>query len=198
MVNKEIENILNEDLIKRNLATASLFLLSYEALKSSIEDRLIGFFSLGECYLDEKGGFHFRQSDHFKEMVIHKYASEVNGNESYRLFESCRLWLLENEVIDEKDSEMITKIRRQRNTIAHEMVKILFENQIEMNVNLVKEIIKLVEKIDYWWFFNVEKDCVEEFDGVNLKHEDVDTGMKTLLEYFAKIIELETGEHENS
>ena len=194
----KIDNILNKNLVRRNLILSSLLLSSFETLKSVIEDRIIGFFSLGESCFDDNGNFHFKKTEHFKAEVLEKYANEIKGNDNYRLFSSCCLWLRENEVILNEDLDTISLIRRQRNLIAHEMVRILFEDHTELNVCLIGATISLVEKIELWWVLNVEVPSNEEYDGVEVKPEYVETGMKTLLEYLASVVQLETEVHENS
>jgi uncharacterized protein YutE (UPF0331/DUF86 family) len=194
----KIDNILDENLVRRNLILASLLLSSFETLKSAIEDRILGFFSFGESYFDKDGNFRVKKTDHFKAEVLEKYANEVKGNDDYRLFSSCCLWLRENEVITDDDRETISQIRRQRNLIAHELVRILFEDHTELNASLIRVTISLVEKIELWWVLNVEVPSDEQYDGVEVKPEDVETGMKTLLEYLATIVQLETEAQENS
>lgn len=197
-IHMKIDNILDENLVRRNLILASLLISSFETLKSVIEDRIIGFFSFGESYFDNDGNFRFKKTDHFKAEVLEKYANEVKGNDDYRLFSSCCLWLRENDVILNDDMEAISLIRRQRNLVAHELVRILFEDHTELNASLIRVTISLVEKIELWWVLNVEVPSNEEYDGVEVKPEDVETGMKTLLEYLASVVQLETEVQENS
>ncbi len=194
----KIDNILNENLVRRNLILASLLLSSFETLKSVIEDRIIGFFSFGESYFDKDRIIRFKKTDHFKAEVLEKYASEVKGNEDFRLFSSCCLWLRETDVISDIDLETISSIRGQRNLIAHELVRILFEDHTELNARLIRVAISLVEKIELWWVLNVEVPADEQYDGVEVKAEDVETGMKNLLEYLATIVQLEMEVQEDS
>ena len=124
---------------------ASLYLTSFEILKSSIVDQVHDYYQIG---------FH---KDRGK-IYDPKYTMEVlsltrDGKD--KLIASAR-WLVGMEALIETDVENITDIRKHRNEIAHELHEILFYHDRNVKVELIKTIRNLVYKVDGWWIKNVE------------------------------------------
>ena len=146
------EKLLNPEILQGNLIVASLFLASYELLRSSIIDQRRDFYI---CGFNAHG-----------ETVSPNYQAKVISRDKSPLRASL-LWLKEAQVIDDSDIDRIQQIRAQRNEIAHNLVKLIGSSGAEIDTELFEAIFDLVAKVDRWWIREVELECNPEFDGID-------------------------------
>lgn len=185
-----MEKIFNQELIKSNLIISSMFVTSFEMLKSSIQERLKGFLCINSKF-NEDEEIEFEISDDFKNQVLERDIPKINRRKyrDYHLFYSSCLWLKDNNVIDSKDLEDIEMIRKHRNLLSHNPLKLLVDENTNVNKELLKKCQKLLSKIEKWWILNFEIPVNPEFDGQEIKEEDVKSGRTIYLDYLMEIIE---------
>ena len=135
------ERALHPETLKTNIITASIFSMAFEMLKSSIIEKIEGFFTSG---FDENGMI---VSPEYKEKVL-----SLNRSPLYASLK----WLQDMHAIDDKDLERFEHIKRCRNTLAHEMLTFA-SSGVDFDVAEVFEgMVGLLRKIEIWWFENLE------------------------------------------
>lgn len=135
------ERVLHPETLKTNIITASIFSMAFEMLKSSIIEKIEGFFING---FDENGVI---VSPEYKEKVL-----TLNRSPLYASLK----WLQDMNAIDDKDIERFEYIKKCRNTLAHEMLTFASLG-VEFDVaEVLEEMIGLLRKIEIWWFENLE------------------------------------------
>lgn len=135
------ERALHPETLKTNIITASIFSMAFEMLKSSIIEKIEGFFTNG---FDENGMI---VSPEYKEKVL-----SLNRSPLYASLK----WLQDMHAIDDKDLERFEHIKRCRNTLAHEMLTFA-SSGVDFDVAEVFEgMVGLLRKIEIWWFENLE------------------------------------------
>jgi len=135
------ERVLHPETLKTNIITASIFSMAFEILKSSIIEKIEGFFTNG---FDENGM-----------IVSPEYKEKVLALNRSPLYASLK-WLQDMTAIDDKDLESFEHIKRCRNTLAHEMLTFA-STGVDFDVaDAFEEMIGLLRKIEIWWFENLE------------------------------------------
>ena len=135
------ERALHPETLKTNIITASIFSMAFEMLKSSIIEKIEGFFING---FDKKGP-----------IVSPEYTEKVLTLNKSPLYASLR-WLQDMDAIHDKDLEKFEHIKRCRNTLAHEMLTFA-SSGVDFDVSeAFEEMIGLLRKIEIWWFENLE------------------------------------------
>jgi hypothetical protein len=135
------ERALHPETLKTNIITASIFSMAFEMLKSSIIEKIEGFFTNG---FDENGMI---VSPEYKEKVL-----SLNRSPLYASLK----WLQDMNAIDDKDLERFEHIKKCRNTLAHEMLTFA-SSGVDFDVaEAFDEMIGLLRKIEIWWFENLE------------------------------------------
>lgn len=135
------ERALHPETLRANIITASIFSMAFEMLKSSIIEKIEGFFTNG---FDESGA-----------NVCPEYKEKVLSLNKSRLYASLK-WLQSMKAIDDKDLEVFEHIKRCRNTLAHEMLTFA-SSGVDFDVaKAFEEMIELLRKIEIWWFENLD------------------------------------------
>ena len=178
------EKFLNPKKLKDILIRASIYLSAYELLKTSIIDHLTGFFASEWKFNEKTGEIETIQSESYKEKVRSLYPKDD--------FHSCCLWFFDNKAIDKEDLDSIQKIRRHRNTIAHELPKFLGSINYEVDRSLLKKIIEIIRKVDTWWVKEVEVSTNPDFDHMNydeINWDEVLSGNMIMINFLSSIYE---------
>ncbi len=140
-VKESWERFLNPESLKINIITASIFSMAFEMLKTSIIEKIEGFFTNG---FDENG---LIVSSEYKEKVL-----SLNRSPLYASLQ----WLKNMDAIVQDDLDKFEKIKKCRNSLTHEMLKITAEG-IEPDVDILfTEMVTLLRKVEIWWFENLE------------------------------------------
>lgn len=135
------ERVLHPETLKTNIITASIFSMAFEMLKSSIIEKIEGFFTNG---FDTNGGL---VSPEYKERVL-----SLNRSPLYASLK----WLQDMHAIDDKDLEVFEQIKRCRNTLVHEMLSFT-SSGVDFDVaEAFEDMVGLLRKIEIWWFENLE------------------------------------------
>ena len=135
------ERTLHPETLKTNIITASIFSMAFEMLKSSIIEKIEGFFTNG---FDENG---LIVSPEYKEKVL-----SLNRSPLYASLK----WLKDMGAIDDEDLKRFEHIKRCRNTLAHEMLTFA-SSGVDFDVaEAFEKMVGLLRKIETWWFENLE------------------------------------------
>lgn len=132
---------LNPPTLRENLIRASLFLTAWETLKSAVVDHVKGFFAVG---WDDAG-----------EHASPEYQAKVLSLDKSPLTASL-LWFKQMGAITDTDIALVDRLRQHRNELAHDLPKFLATVEYEVNVNLLRELVALVAKVDRWWIREIE------------------------------------------
>lgn len=183
-----MQKITNPATIKKNLVVASLFVTTYEMLKASIVERPKGFLcrTLSSGFPGKKDVV---DNSEYRKAIKDRVIPEITEKKgSYHDFYASCLWFQDMEAITGDDVKDIQDIRQQRNDIAHEPVKLLVDDETDINIGLLKKAQALLNKIDKWWILEIEIPISGDYDADhNITEKDVDSGMTLLLSYFMEI-----------
>lgn len=115
-----MQKIINPATIKKNLVVASLFVTTYEILRTSIVDKPKGFLNLAQGFTLD-GTEPLTYSAKYRKEIIDLVIPEISQKkgEFHDFYASC-LWFQNLEAITEDDVKDIQAIRKHRNMIAHE------------------------------------------------------------------------------
>ena len=170
------EKLLTPDALKANLVRASVYLASYELLKTVVVENPRRFFNMGHSPIGE-------DSPAYKAEVIAQYPKD-------RFKASC-LWFQKAEAIDGEDVATLEQIRAHRNEIAHELPKYLADSQFGVNTQLLDSIYFMASKIERWWIREVEMQVNSEFDDADkdvIPDSKIQGGTTIMLDLIHKII----------
>lgn len=135
------ERVLHPETLKSNIITASIFSMAFEMLKSSIIEKIEGFYTNG---FDENGA-----------ILSPDYKTEVLDLNKNKLYASLK-WLKDNDVINNKDVETFEQIKKYRNLLVHELTTFT-STGVDFDVGKAfDDLIFLMRKIEIWWFENLD------------------------------------------
>lgn len=132
---------LNPQSLRSSLISASLYLAGWETFEHGVIGHLEGFYTDG---FDEDGW-----------IVSHKYQAEVLSKDKSP-FRAAMLWFKEAGVVDDRDLALADRARQHRNDIAHNLPAYVARVTHSIDMSLLGDLCKLLEKIDIWWIRNVE------------------------------------------
>jgi hypothetical protein len=155
------ERALHPETLKSNIITASIFSMAFEMLKSSIIEKIEGFFING---FDKNGMI---VSPEYKEKIL-----SLNRSPLYASLK----WLQDMGAINDKDLETFEHIKKCRNTLTHEMLAFA-SSGVDFDVaDAFGEMVALLRKIEIWWFENLEMAIDPESYPEDLDLEEVIPG----------------------
>jgi hypothetical protein len=173
---KDWEKFLDVDAVKSNLVRASLYLLSYEMLKNSIVDNIKEFYWTG--FMDSKDIY----SEDYNKKVVQRL---INGKP--HLFLSSLHWLEEHGAISKEEMAEISEMREFRNNVAHGIDKIITDSDYNLDESKQKRIFELIRKIEVWWIQEVELPTEPDFDGREIKDDEIIAGKEIIYTYIKNI-----------
>jgi hypothetical protein len=135
------EKFLHPETLRGNLITISLFISAFEMFKDRVIEKPETFFSNG---FDQNGL-----------ILDDSYKVEVLSKNKSRLYASL-LWFKEMGAIDDADIEAFDAIRKHRNEVTHELLDFLSNAERNLHVAKFKDLLRLLSKIEKWWFVNFE------------------------------------------
>lgn len=166
------EELLNPDITRERLISASLYIAAYEILKKSICDRIRDFYCFGFGVTGD--------------LIDSKYQSEVLARNRSRLYASLS-WLQENDVLDASDIEAFEKVKAARNVLAHNLQGLVLGELPPSHVALFPELVRLIRKIEIWWVVNVEIPTNPDYDGQEILEEHVVPGPVIMLQIMQEV-----------
>lgn len=139
---KDWMKLLDENEVKFQLITASLYLTAYDLLIDTIIRKI------EEFYIDgfDENGF----------IISEIYKSEVKGLYKKDIVIASTKWLVNNEVINETELERIKIFKLHRNELAHELTQMIADSDANTKTEYIREIRDLYFKILKWWFIEFE------------------------------------------
>lgn len=161
--------IMNSGLVRKYLNNASLFLLSWELMKSAIVDSIRDFYTSGYA----NGKF----------IVSDTYNTEMKRLDPKNIFKASNLWSKENWILTEKDLETIEELNLKRNNIAHRLAYILSEDEEDISYDDILRIGAIATKVDRWWIMNVEIPTNGELDPEWVDESSVFSGRTMLINF---------------
>jgi hypothetical protein len=180
-VKKDIEKVLNDEGMKANLIIASLYITSFELLKSTIVRRIQQFYSRGE--FDSQGESIPSEPDYTNEVRNLYRDSKGRGN----VLRASLAWLKNVNAIDERDEKDFLVINNHRNEIVHELSKYLIYSDFQVNSQHIARMQEILRKIEIWWIVNVEIPSNSEFDGKIIEDKDVIPGTVAILQHIVSL-----------
>ncbi len=139
---KDWLKFLDENEVKFQLITASLYLTAYDLLIDTIIRKIEEFYTDG---FDENGF-----------IISKRYKTEVRGLYKKDIVIASTKWLVKNKVITESELERIKIFKVHRNELAHELTKMIADSDSNTKTEFVTEIRDLYFKIQKWWFVEFE------------------------------------------
>lgn len=135
------ERFLDPDVLRPSLFAATIFITTFEILKSTIVDRVRGF------YLTEWSND--------KEIASLDYESQVLNRSKSPVYASLN-WLLQQQAIDEQDLATFEQLKSTRNVVAHRLFDVVTGQVASDHEAQLASLIELLRKIEVWWVVNVE------------------------------------------
>jgi hypothetical protein len=139
---KDWMKFLDENEVKFQLITASLYLTAYDLLIDTVIRKIEEFYTDG---FDENGF-----------IIGKKYKTEVRGLYKKDIVIASTKWLVQNNVISELELERIKLFKEHRNELAHELTKMISDSDANTKTEFISEIRDLYFKIQKWWFIEFE------------------------------------------
>lgn len=173
---RDWEKFLDPDTLKMNLIRGSVFLSSYELLKSAIVDNPHGFFNMA-------------QTPPVSDTA--EYKSEVLALNPKDRFNASCLWFKKMDAIDDADIEIIQEIRAHRNNIAHELPNFLIDSHFAVNMQLLDSIQFMLAKIERWWIREVDMPVNPDYDNVDIStipDAEISSGRLVMMNLILSII----------
>jgi hypothetical protein len=162
-----LRRLMSSEVLKDNLAKAGLYLIAWDLLQDAIVGNLRRFFSPimpGD------------PDDDYKKEVL-----SLHPDPKAKFIASCR-WFQNEGVLSDADVTEILQIRKHRTDIAHEMPNVLLNPQTQIDEAKLMRISELLSKIDRWWITMMEVPLHEEFDGQQVRPEEVKSGKMEFLD----------------
>lgn len=145
------DKFLHEDAVRRNLVLSALYLFAFEVLKTAIITDVKDF-----LVFDETDG-----------REIEEYESRLQNLARNKWRASC-LFLEEIGVLSSQDLLDVRAITSHRNSIAHELPRLLVSEDLDVDIEQLGRIRQILGQVDNW---RKEYDVLPIYPGV--KAEDV-------------------------
>ncbi len=153
--------VLDPKILRPRLISASVYLAAYEMLKQSIIGRLEAFFTFS---FDANGPV---IDASYKEKVLSHHRKPL---------EASILWLVEHCALDHNDQVVLEQLTLCRNRLAHDISRLALAEKSFRHLELFSELVTVLNKIQTWWIRNFEIAMDEDFDGVEIKDEEIVPG----------------------
>jgi hypothetical protein len=173
---KDWEKFLDSEGVKNNLIRTSLYLFSYELLKNSIVDKIKDFYCIG---FENNEDIY---SKNYNKEVVNRL---INGKQN--IFLSSLYWLEEHGAITKDEINEISDIREFRNTVAHQIDRILADNDYNIDENKERRMFELMRKIEVWWIIEVEIPTNPDFDEKEIIYDEILPGKEIFYNYIQTI-----------
>jgi hypothetical protein len=155
------ERFLTPEILRSNLINASIFIASFEILKTSIVERIRDF---------NTNGFNENRL-----IIDPSYERDILSKHKNPLSASL-LWLKDNDVISAGDIALFDEIKKCRNIIAHEITRLLVEGLPVDFSERFNDMVALLDKIEKWWVVNVDIPTGMYFGEKEINENDIIPG----------------------
>lgn len=167
------EELLTPSIARGKLISTSIFITAFEVLKQSIVGRPRTFFADG---YDKNGP-----------IVGAEYETEVLSRNKSPTYASLD-WLKHLGVIDDADIQIFENIKNTRNSLAHELHRVVFEGMDFKHIERYEELVALLRKIEVWWVVNVGIPANPDLDGQEIDKEGIAPGPVLMLQMKLEIV----------
>ncbi len=181
----EIRRVLDHTRLRGQLAAAGLYLVAFELLQNAIIERIKGFYGFNADLWRalgievEKGHWDEPKREWLAGLGLDGGSDATKISDTDVRKRSIE-WLVKMSAIESSDADEIARIVNHRNEIAHELPKVLLEGQVD--IEELRWIRQLVNKIEIWWIREVEIPSSPEFDGRDVSDADISPGPVILLD----------------
>ena len=165
-------DFLNKDVVKTRLIDASLYLMAFHLLKSSIVDGVRDFFVDG-----------FKDG---KETISAEYEVSVLTRSKYR-FEASLIFLVENGAIDELEVTEIQGLRDYRNQLAHDVPSSIYKTDELVDIKKIERAGYFLNKIDNFWG-KIEADINPDFAPDDIDYDGIKSVRSMVFDHIAAIV----------
>ena len=167
------EELLTPSIARGKLISTSVFITAFEILKQSILGRPRTFFADG---YDLNGP-----------IVGADYKAEVLSRNTSPTYASLD-WLKHHGAIDDADILTFENIKNTRNSLAHELHRVVLEGMDFKHVDRFEELVALLRKIEVWWVVNVEIPANPDFDDQEINEEEIVPGPVLMLQMMLEVV----------
>lgn len=187
--------VFTPNILRINLLLSSLYLTSFEILKTAIIEGVKDFFIYQEPSSDDNLKESLRAIDpslveHFQDSYqeeVNEYEKEVgiklDDRDKLGLIPSCK-WLQRQGVLSEEEVEEIRKIRDHRNEIAHELPELLVGEGFDIQLEHFQRIRTLIHKVDVFGARNevfFDMSTLDEVDVQDVPDDQIVSGRDAIL-----------------
>lgn len=176
-INESWEKLLNPEILKSNLSKISLYIMTFELLKDTIEKIVDNFFFIE--YKKDNGNKKKLINDEYKNEVL-SLLNKKEKKENHHIIASLR-WLIKFNFLDEKDENLYNDLRIYRNDLTHEFTKYLIDNEKNFDEKQMETLIELFIKLEKRWILEFEISVNPDYDNQDIKWDDVNSGTILIL-----------------
>jgi len=184
-INNSWEQLLNPKILKSNLSYIALYIMTFELLKERIEKSVDEFFYI-EYKKNEKGEIEKEINEDYENKVLSLINKYERKNKFY--VKASIKWLINFNILDENDENLFNELRIYRNELTHEFQNYLLDEKKTLDKKKMGSLVNLFIKLEKNWILNFEVLVNEDFDGKDIKWEDVSSGQTIILNIIHDIV----------
>ena len=170
-------DFLNPDVVRTKFVAIGLYMVGHEMLLDALRDRPRDFFATDWT----PDGVSLPSSDYETEVLALDPKGKANA------LRGAVAWLLDLEAIDDADVSSLREFTDARNTIAHELHKVVGGHATLELAGLFPRLVALLTKVERWWVINVELATNPDFDGVEIDEEGVVPGSVVVMQMLCRV-----------
>lgn len=155
------EKLLNPQVLRQNLISASLFISAYEMCRNCIIDKPREFFT------DSWSIETVQISEQYKKEVLSLAKSPL---------EASFLWFKGLDAVNDQDIENFSKARELRNQIAHNLPDFISNPEREIDQRIFEGLLEVTHKVGVWWVINFELSLNPDYNGEEIDESGIKTG----------------------
>lgn len=153
-----MNNFLDPNILRNHLVFISLFIAAFEFTKDIIISKPKSFFMIG--YEDKK----LQISPDYEKHILSRNKSPLYASLD---------WFKENSAINTKDIEIFNRIKIKRNEAVHEMMALIQNGPTVEFEQSFTDLINLLNKIEKWWFSEIELAISIDLDANSIDLDEV-------------------------
>lgn len=166
------EKLLNPQVLRQNLISASIFISAYELCRSYIIGQPRMFFS--DYWMPEQK----QLSPEYNEEVLSLSQSPL---------EASLLWFKSMGAIDDGDLEKFNQARQLRNKLAHDLPKYISEPGCEIEPSTYEGLIEVTQKLGVWWVMIIELSINQDFSSEVIDESSIKVGTVMMIQVMMDI-----------
>ncbi len=151
-----LHNITDKDILQDNLTFASMYIAVYEYMTDHVESYIKDFL----CdYCIKDGKEHYKETPSYHSEIKQRVVDEKGNKDRTK---ASFLWLVDNDAISQDDYNTFLAAKEVRNRYAHELTNVILYGITEREILLFFELYALFQKINKWFFINIEAPIIGE------------------------------------